>query len=136
MIGFKVTSKAALKSLDSIISGIDAAIDEGLSRTAFKGQAVAQSKSKGSVSKAIGVTQTQNGYELQARAPHSVFVEHGRGPVQAKPGGVLRFVVGGRVVFAKRVGAARARPFMAPAARVMNRSSFVEKSLSSLIRGA
>ena len=136
MINIKVTSKSALRSIQSIIDGIDSAVEAGLSRTAFKGQEVARSKSKGSVARAIGVTQTRAGYELQARAPHSVFVENGRGPIEAQPGHFLRFTVGGRVVFAKRVRAARARPFMAPAARVMNRSRFVEKSLSSLIRGA
>jgi len=136
MIHVKVNAKGTLGSIEKIIDGIDEAVERGLSRTAFKGQEVAKSKSKGSVSKAIGVSQTQDGYELQARAPHSVFVERGRGPVQAKPGGVLRFVVAGRVVFAKRVRAARPRPFMAPAHRVMNKSRFVEQELSTLIRGA
>ena len=49
---------------------------------------------------------------VKAGAPHSRWVEEGRGevvPVRAK---VLRFTVGGRVVFARRVGPARAQRIM------------------------
>jgi len=134
MIGVSVKSKKAAAQLGRFISGLDSAIDRGLMQTAFKGQSVAKSKSKGSVAASVGVTQTKAGYELQARAPHARWVEDGRGPVVAKRAKMLRFEVGGRVLFRKRVGPARARPFMAPAARVMGKSRFVEMSLSSLAR--
>lgn len=132
----KVDAKRALATFDRIISGFDAAVERGLSKTAFKGQAVAKSKSKGSVAASVGVTQTPEGYELQARAPHAWFVEHGRGPVEAQGNGFLRFVVGGRVVYTRRVRAARPRPFMAPASRSMSTSHFVEMSLAQLMRGS
>jgi hypothetical protein len=38
-------------------------------------------------------------------------VNYGRGPVFAKPGGVLRFEVGGKILFRKSVGAAKAQHF-------------------------
>lgn len=135
MIGARVNAKKALTQFDRFVDNLDEAVDRGLSQTAFKGQTVAKSKSKGSISASIGVTQTQKGYDLQARAPHARWVEQGRGPVNAKQSGFLRFVVAGRVVFAKRVRAARPRPFMAPASRVMQRSRFVETSLARLARG-
>lgn len=135
MTQVRINAKKALSQLDRFVSGLDAAVDRGLMQTAFKGQAVAKSKSKGSVSASVGVTQTRDGYELQARAPHARWVEQGRGPVRARPGGFLRFVVGGRVLFRREVGPARPRPFMAPANRVMQRSRFVESSLARLARG-
>lgn len=45
--------------------------------------------------------------------PYARYVEFGRGPVVAR-GKALRFTVGGKTVFAKRVGPAAARPFMRP----------------------
>lgn len=47
--------------------------------------------------------------------PYPIAVEEGRGPIEAGPGKVLAFEVGGRMVFTKRVGPARAQPFMRPA---------------------
>ncbi len=43
--------------------------------------------------------------------PYARYVEYGRGPVVAR-GRALRLVIGGRVIFAKRVGPARGRFFM------------------------
>jgi hypothetical protein len=136
MISVNTNAKSTLRTFDGIISGFDAAVERGLSKTAFKGQSVAKAKSKGSVSASVGVTQTPDGYELQARAPYARFVEYGRGPVVAQGNGFLRFEVGGRVVYTRRVRAARPRPFMAPAKRVMSTSRFVEMSLAQLMRGA
>ncbi len=44
------------------------------------------------------------------------WVEHGRGAVSARAGGVLKFSIKGRgpVIYAKSVGPARPRPFMQP----------------------
>lgn len=47
--------------------------------------------------------------------PYARPVEFGRRGFSARPGGVLAFTVGGKKVFTKRVGPARARPFMRPA---------------------
>lgn len=48
---------------------------------------------------------------VRAGAPHSKWVEDGRGPVVAR-GRALRFMVGGRVVYARRVGPARGQHVM------------------------
>jgi hypothetical protein len=43
--------------------------------------------------------------------PYLRYVLNGRGPVVARPGKMLRFVIDGRVFFRKRVGPAKANPF-------------------------
>ena len=130
----KINSGRATSALGKIVGGLGAAVDRGLQQTAFKGQALAVKRSKGTVAASIGVQQTREGYELQARSPHAAYVEHGRKAIVARPGHFLRFVVAGRIVFARRVKAARARPFMRPAAQLMNNAHFVEMSLEKLIR--
>lgn len=50
--------------------------------------------------------------EITAKMKYASYVEEGRGPVVAKPGSMLRLVIGGRVFFRKSVKAAAARPFM------------------------
>lgn len=135
MTTVRVNAKKALGQFSRFVTGFDAAIERGLSQTAFKGQTVAKAKSKGSVAASIGVAQTREGYELQARADHAFWVEHGRGPIVARPGSVLRFVTSGRVVYCRSVKAARPRPFMAPAHKVMNRSRLVDKSIAQLAMG-
>ncbi len=47
------------------------------------------------------------------------WVEFGRGPVSARPGGRLKFSIKGRgpVIYAKSVGPARPRPFMQPSVK-------------------
>ena len=132
----RINAKRTITQLDKIIAGLDEAVERGLSQTAFKGAAAAKSKTKGSVAASIGVRQTRDGYDVEARAPHARFVENGRGPVVAKKGHFLRFVVGGRVVFARRVRAVRARPFMRSAVKVMSAAHFVETSLERLVRGS
>lgn len=50
-------------------------------------------------------------YHIQNHTPYLPYVLNGRGPVEARPGGYLRFSVGGVVFFRKRVRAARANNF-------------------------
>jgi hypothetical protein len=50
---------------------------------------------------------------VTSHAPYSVSVHDGRGPVEAKNAKALRFVIGGQVLFRKRVGPAKANPYMA-----------------------
>ena len=61
----------------------------------------------------------------QTGFPYPVAIEKGRRGFAAKRGRFLRFEVGGRVVFARRVGPAAAQPYMAPSAEyaavVLNR---------------
>lgn len=57
-----------------------------------------------------GVLRWQGG--VTAHAPYAVFVHQGtraHGPVRAQ---ALRFEIGGRVIFAKRVRGVKARPFL------------------------
>ena len=53
---------------------------------------------------------TRNGF------PYPVAVEKGRRGFSARRGKFLRFEIGGRVIFARSVGPARAQPFMRPSA--------------------
>lgn len=52
------------------------------------------------------------GGDLVADTEYAQFVESGRGPVEARDGGMLRFVSNGTVFYRKRVGPAAPRPFM------------------------
>lgn len=64
----------------------------------------------GVMTASYGPHATRNGF------PYPVAVERGRRGFSARRAKVLRFVVGGRTLFRRRVGPARARPFMRPSA--------------------
>lgn len=94
----------------------------GVNRTALQGEALAKRGAPvrtGQLRRSIaatpasasagGVTATYG-----TATPYAPYVEYGRGPVVAGPGKVLRFEVGGRVLYRKRVGPARPRPFIGP----------------------
>ena len=57
---------------------------------------------------------TPNGYvgEVENTARYAAIVHNGRGPVFPRRAKALRFRVRGRLVFAKRVGPARAQPWL------------------------
>lgn len=61
--------------------------------------------------------------EIGATAPHAVFVEYETRPHEIRPvrASVLRFEVGGRVIYTKRVmhPGTRAQPFVRPAAKLI-----------------
>jgi hypothetical protein len=64
------------------------------------------------------VTTTQSGTTTETvvawTAPYAKWVDQGRGPIEARPGSVLRFETrSGEVVFTKRVGPAPAQRFAA-----------------------
>lgn len=50
---------------------------------------------------------------------YTSFVENGRGPIQAAPGKMLRFVINGNVLYRKSVGPSAPRPFIANAVAKM-----------------
>lgn len=50
-------------------------------------------------------------YRITNDTPHLRYVLHGRGPIVAKRGRALRFVVRGQVLFRTRVGPASPNPF-------------------------
>jgi hypothetical protein len=58
-------------------------------------------------------------YHIQNRAPWLGFVRRGRPAIVAKPGKMLRFVIGGKVFFRARVGPAKANDFPARVAQTM-----------------
>lgn len=43
--------------------------------------------------------------------PYASLVEYGRGPIEAAPGKVLRFEIGGQVLYRKRVKGTKPNPF-------------------------
>ncbi len=58
--------------------------------------------------------------------PYARIVEEGRGAIVAGPGRVLRFVINGEVFYRKRVGPAKARPYLRPAL-TKNRAAIVRE---------
>ena len=79
------------------------AVWKGITKASIQKQPVVVSAGMVSVTVSVGVL-------------WAWWLEHGRGPIEARPGGVLRFVArDGTIVFAKRVGPAAAQPFMQPA---------------------
>jgi len=134
MIQVKVRSKKTLTSITRLISGLDRVVYSGMVKTANLGLRTARSKAKGSLKKQVNVQTRDKQVSLAASAPFAHFVEFGRGAITAKNGKVLRFEVGGQVLFRRSVGPAKAHPFMAPARVVMNNSSLVEASLDALVR--
>lgn len=134
MIALKVNARDAIDTLNSLINGLNDAVIEGMLDVAEDGQKVAQRRSKGSVRNGIEVKRRGRNVALVSTAPWSSIVEGGRGPVYAKDGEFLRFQVGGRVVFTKRVGPARPRPFMKPAGVKMAQSVAVDDAIERLLR--
>ena len=133
MIKTKVDGTKTIAAIDKLIKGLDSAVLQGAVDVAYAGQKEARANSKGSLRRNVVVQRQNKQVKLAAKAPYSRFVEHGRGPIAAK-GKALRFEVGGKVLYRKSVGPAKARPFMAPARAVMNESSLVEVSINELIR--
>lgn len=113
------TSKT-VNSLDKIIGNLSAFEQNVLKDITKLGKQVAQSKTKGSLRRGIEVqNESSTKKDLVADKPYATFVENGRGSIKAKNKKALRFVVNGKVVFAKSVGPAKPRPFMKPAGKSM-----------------
>lgn len=99
----------------------------GVNRTGAQGVARAQSLAAvksghmrrsitlttGVMTAKYGPNATRNGF------PYPVAVEKGRRGFSARRGRYLRFEIGGRVIFARSVGPARAQPFMRPSAQLV-----------------
>jgi hypothetical protein len=67
------------------------------------------------VSRGAGMVEGRVGTNVK----HGRILEEGRGPVDAGPGRVLRFTIGGQVLFRRRVGPAAPRPYLRPALAAM-----------------
>lgn len=64
-------------------------------------------------------TATAGRYHITNRTPHVGYVLKGRGPVVARRGRALRFVIDGQVIFRRWVGPAAPNPFDERARRAM-----------------
>ena len=64
--------------------------------------------------------------KIGTNVPYAIFVEVGRGPIVARPGHWLRFTIGSQVIYAKRVGPAKAQHFMKRAITA-NRAAIVRE---------
>lgn len=65
-----------------------------------------------SITNTVTVSPMVTNVKVGTNVPYAKYVEFGRGPVHARPGGFLRFEIGGRVIYARSVGPARAKPFL------------------------
>ena len=119
------------------LHGAERIIDEemlrGMQRVALQVEASAKSLAPvqtGNLRRSITKNVTAHGQTITARigtnVPYARYVEEGRGPIEAGPGKVLRFEIGGQVFYRKRVGPARARPYMKPAL-IANRAKIVRE---------
>lgn len=103
---------AGLKAAPGIIEAADR---EAMGKSVFVVEAAVKSRTPrvtGRLFSSInGRTSTIGGLHgsVRTNVHYARYVESGRGPVEAKPGGFLRFRIGGRWVYRKRVGPAAGR---------------------------
>ncbi len=64
-------------------------------------------------------------YKIGSHLDYAAYQEYGTGPIYARPGGVLRFESGGKIVFARRTSGVPATHFMARAAATINITDFI-----------
>jgi len=124
-----------LSALDALIDGLDQAVDDGLGQAAELAAVVARAAAGGGeLARTIRVKRVGRfGREISTDDPGAQFVENGRGAAVAH-GKAMHFTVNGKDVFAKRVGPAKAHPFMAPAGRELEARAgdFLEQLLGRL----
>lgn len=73
-----------------------------------------------SIGHRVIVRKTQCTARISARPKYAKVHHDGRGPVVAKPGGVLRIELpGGQVIYRKRVGPAAGNPFLTDAVKTV-----------------
>lgn len=124
-----------MSALDDLLSGLDGALERGLDELLERAASVARTHASAELGRSVKVRRAGVlARALTADNGGAAFVEAGRRTVYGRP--VLHFVVAGKDVFATRVGPARARPFMAPARRVLERQgpSTIEASLRGILR--
>ena len=121
-----VDSKAARERLracrDAIANGAQRVTENVIAATARMAQSTRAFKDvTGDLRRSIkGTTGTLGGF-VTAGSSHAGYVEYGNAPrggdgfIYPKSGKFLKFAIAGRTVFAKRVRATQARPYMQPA---------------------
>jgi HK97 gp10 family phage protein len=85
-------------------------------------------KATGELAVSINVNKVASGpktaYQIGSSVNYAGYQEFGTGPIYAKPGGVLRFKVGGRTVFATKTSGVPATHFMKRAGQGINLADF------------
>lgn len=109
MIGCRIDSSALRKKFEQAERTLDASIEKVLVDVANVARKLATQKFQsrtGKLARSIRATRVKsNEYRLEATAPYAGYVEHGTKPhiITPRNGSFLRFVVGGKVVYARRV---------------------------------
>ncbi|WP_437767178.1 HK97 gp10 family phage protein [Sorangium sp. So ce281] len=121
---------------EELITEIDRAVEAGLDKAAERGAGFAGLATKGELARSIQAKRTgQFEREISTDKHYAGFVENGRPGFKMKTK-VLHFFVNGEEVFARSVGPAKARPFMAPAAKFLDAEgpAIVEQELRQVLR--
>lgn len=135
------TPEALESDLEDLEDAIDRHLKAAMDRAALKIEAdakrmapVESGRLRSSIGSEVKQTGTLTKAHIGTNVEYAVWVERGRGPIEADPGEVLHFTVDGEEVFTKRVGPAEAQPFLAPA--VEDNLDTVEEYLSQAIDNA
>jgi len=123
-----------LHGINALISGLGDAVEQALDEAAEQAAEVARGLTKGALAKDIKVNKRGKfGREIVVDSDYAEFVENGRPGFSAK-GRVLHFTINGQDIFTRSVGPAKARPFMAPAAKSLeaNAQKILEKALRNI----
>lgn len=133
-VNAKVDLRPLATFLDAAAQALDAAVDEALAQAAEEVIKAAKERlSDPSGPLANSIVYDPASKVVVATSPYANFVEAGRGPIVAAPGRAIRLVINGETVFRRRVGPARARPFMGPAAQQGDR--FLAQALEEALDG-
>jgi hypothetical protein len=120
---------------EELIAEIDRAVEAGLDKAAERGAGFAGLGTKGELARSIQAKRTgEFEREISTDKHYAGFVENGRPGFRMKSK-VLHFFVNGEV-FARSVGPAKARPFMAPAAKFLDAEgpAILEQELRQVLR--
>lgn len=112
MLELKFDYSDLLSDLNGMINGLNSAVDMALQEA---GEVVAQEESKrnkGELSKSFYTYRDGDNQIIDSKKDYAQYIEYGRGPVRAINAKVLRFVIGGEVIFRKSVGPAKAQPYI------------------------
>jgi len=109
----EVNMQQTLDGLDAYLKSYEKQVKRALN---LAGKAVAQEESKrtkGQLSKSF-ITKNSGNFtqEIVNTKPYAYFIENGRGPVFAKNGHSLKFIINGQTLFRKSVGPAKPQPFV------------------------
>jgi hypothetical protein len=125
-----------ISELDGMISGLEAAVEEGVKECARLLMEEEAKRTKGQLAKSF-ITYNEGGIQnVDNTKIYAQWIEFGRGPVHAINAKALRFVINGEVFFRKSVGPAKAQPFMMQAISAAQSSfpKIIEKHINKLAK--